>query len=263
VFVLLIDQSSSMADPFAGGGESKAAEAARVVNRFLEDLTIRCAGAERIRDYFHVGLFGYGRGVANAFGSDLASNDLQPISRIGENPLRIDKLLKKVPDGAGGLVEEPTDVPVWIEARADGMTPMCQALAKAREVLDRWITEHPNAYPPTVLNITDGEANDGDPVPFAQALHQVTTSDGPVLLFNCHLSSRRGPKAEFPDSAEGLIDAFATQLFEMSSVLPPAQLEAARSEGFVVSPGSRGFVFNADLVDLTRFIDIGTRVTLR
>jgi hypothetical protein len=45
----------------------------------------------------------------------------------------------------------------------------------------------------------------------------------------------------------------------MSSVLPPQLQEAARSEGFRVEPGTRGFVFNADLVSVIRFLDIGTR----
>ncbi len=89
------------------------------------------------------------------------------------------------------------------------------------------------------------------------------TSDGATLLFNCHLSSQRGPQVQFPESSEGLLDAFAVKLFEMSSPLAPAQLEAARAERFAVTPGSRGFVFNANVEDFIRFIDIGTRAALR
>ncbi len=88
------------------------------------------------------------------------------------------------------------------------------------------------------------------------------TNDGNALFFNCHISSKQGPKAEFPSSSEGLVDAFAKQLFEMSSELAPPQLEAARGEGFSVVPGSRGFVFGANLEDLIRFIEIGSRATL-
>jgi hypothetical protein len=46
----------------------------------------------------------------------------------------------------------------------------------------------------------------------------------------------------------------------MSSVLPPPLQDAARGEGFRVEEGTRGFVFNADLVSVIRFLDIGTRV---
>ena len=54
--------------------------------------------------------------------------------------------------------------------------------------------------------------------------------------------------------------AFATLLFRMSSQLPPRLQEAARGDGFRVGPMARGFVFNADLVAIVRFLDIGTRV---
>ncbi len=45
----------------------------------------------------------------------------------------------------------------------------------------------------------------------------------------------------------------------MSSLLPDPLREAAAREGFDVSANSRGFAFNADLVELIRFLDIGTR----
>jgi hypothetical protein len=46
----------------------------------------------------------------------------------------------------------------------------------------------------------------------------------------------------------------------MSSPLPPRLLEALRGEGLPAMPGTRGFVFNADLVAVIRLLDIGTRV---
>lgn len=262
-FVLLLDQSSSMSDSFSGGGASKAVEAARVVNRFLEELAIKCAKAEGIYDYYEVAVFGYGRGVASALGGSLASGEMHPVSQIADFPLRLDRVTKKVSDGAGGLVDQVVEVPVWVEPQANGMTPMCQALGQAHRLLEGWIANHADSYPPTVINITDGEANDGDPVGPAQSLQSLSTSDGSALIFNCHISSQRGQQVYFPASDEGLVDGFARQLFEMSSVMPPIQLEAARSEGFVVSPSSRGFVFNGSVEDLIRFIDIGTRATLR
>jgi hypothetical protein len=47
----------------------------------------------------------------------------------------------------------------------------------------------------------------------------------------------------------------------MSSVLPPSLQKAAKNEGFRIEATTRGFVFNADLVSVIRFLDIGTRVT--
>jgi hypothetical protein len=45
----------------------------------------------------------------------------------------------------------------------------------------------------------------------------------------------------------------------MSSVVPARLQEAARAEGFPVRAETRGFVFNADLVSVIRFLDVGTR----
>jgi hypothetical protein len=45
----------------------------------------------------------------------------------------------------------------------------------------------------------------------------------------------------------------------MSSVLPMHIRDQARNEGSRVTEHSRGFVFNADLVSVIKFLDIGTR----
>ena len=81
-----------------------------------------------------------------------------------------------------------------------------------------------------------------------------------MLLFNAHLSDKQNRPIEFPADEAGLPDDFAKLLFRMSSELPPKLLDAAKADGFPVGPQSRGFVFNADLVSVIRFLDIGTRV---
>jgi len=62
-----------------------------------------------------------------------------------------------------------------------------------------------------------------------------------------------------PRGLPGLPDQFAQLLFRMSNVLPAHIRDQARNEGYRVTDGSRGFVFNADLVSVIRFLDIGTR----
>jgi hypothetical protein len=168
-----------------------------------------------------------------------------------------------VPDGIGGVVEMPFRFPVWVHPTADGKTPMCGALRRAGTVVSGFLAEHPNAFPPLVINVTDGEANDGDPEVPAGKLRQLSSLDGHVLLFNVHISSRPGPAVEFPDREAGLPDHFARRLFRMSSTLPPPLWHQARQAGLALSPNARGFVFNADLASVIRFLDIGTRVDFR
>ena len=67
-FLFLVDQSSSMLEPFGGNQESNKAEGvADAINRLLQNLVLKCAKSEGIRDYFHVGVIGYGGRVAPAF----------------------------------------------------------------------------------------------------------------------------------------------------------------------------------------------------
>jgi hypothetical protein len=65
----------------------------------------------------------------------------------------------------------------------------------------------------------------------------------------------------YPSSDEGLIDDHARMLFRMSSILPEPALDTARREGYSVGLAARGFVFNADVVSVIQFLNIGTRMT--
>jgi uncharacterized protein YegL len=260
-FLLLVDQSGSMSKPFGGQrGKIKAQGVADAINRLLQNMVLKCTKSEGIRDYVHVGVIGYGATVGPAFGGSLAGQRLVPISEVANKPLRLEQRGKKVDDGAGGVAEEKIKFPVWFEPTAQGKTPMCQALALARETISEFLARFPACYPPVLINLTDGMPTDGTPEPFATAIKGLVGQDGNVLLFNAHLSSRETPPIEFPDSESVLQDDYGRMLFRMSSQLPVRMQTAARNEGFRFNDATRGFVFNADLVSVVRFLDIGTRV---
>ena len=265
VMLFLIDQSGSMADSLGGDGRgSKADQLAVIINRLLQNIVIRAAKAEGVRDYYYVGVIGYGAQVGPAFAGALDGRDLVPLSAVAENPARIEERTRKVQDGAGGLVDEKVRFPIWFEPVANGGTPMCQALSYARTVLDGWLDGHPGCFPPIVINITDGEATDhgGDVANLlgaAQSVRELHSSDGNVLLFNAHISAGTQASVEFPDSEEGLPNEYSRILFRMSSLLPEHLRAEAQREEYPVSVETRGFVFNADMVAIIRFLDIGTR----
>jgi hypothetical protein len=76
-FLFLVDQSGSMVKPFGGQtGRIKAQGVADAINRLLQNLVLKCAKSEGIRDYFHVGVIGYGNQVGPAFGGMLANRPL-------------------------------------------------------------------------------------------------------------------------------------------------------------------------------------------
>jgi hypothetical protein len=260
VFLFLVDQSGSMGDKMPSKGISKAQFVADVLNRSISDIITRCTRAGGIRNYFEIGVIGYGGdGPYNGFKGELGSAILNQISSLEANPLRIEQRNKKMDDGAGGLVEQPINFPIWFEPNASGGTPMCQAITKAAEELATWCDTHPNSYPPTVLHITDGESTDGNPEDFANQLRQIKTDDGPVLLFNLHVSSSDKSDISFPVSEFSLPDVYAQLLFRMSSPLPEHLIKYAQPKGVQVGMEARGFIFNADSVKIAEFFDIGTK----
>ena len=88
------------------------------------------------------------------------------------------------------------------------------------------------------------------------------TRDGNVLIYNIHLSKSASEPVEYPaDEIEVPNYKHALQMFHMSSVLPDRVVNLAADMGVPVKEGSRGYVFNADLDALEKFLDIGTSVT--
>ncbi|WP_339527651.1 vWA domain-containing protein [Pseudomonas sp. EL_65y_Pfl2_R96] len=258
-FLFLVDQSGSMQD-IMDNGKSKAQFVADVLNRTFATLITRCTKSEGTRDYFEVGVLGYsGSTAANGLAGNLSGSILHPISRIEANPLRIEDRIKRMDDGAGGLVDQAIKFPIWFEPKAAGGTPMCTAITAAAEQLVAWCDAHPDSYPPTVLHVTDGESTDGDPEGLAQQLQQVSTSDGHVLLFNLHVSTNGGDPVKFPISDSNLSDSYAKLLFRMSSPLPAHLQRVAEEKGIKATMESRGFVFNGDIAEIVDFFDIGTR----
>jgi hypothetical protein len=258
--LFLIDQSQSMAGPLGRSkGTTKARAVADAVNNLLYALVLRCVRGKEILDRFHVGVLGYGVKVGPAFGGGLAGRAVVPIAELAKNPLRVETRAAKVEKG-GQVVEQTTRAPIWFEPKADGKTPMTAALELAWGVLSNFLDDHPTCYPPMVINITDGEASDGDPEGSAGRICSLSSADGKVLLFNLHLSSRSEAPVEFPENADALPDSFAKRLFRMSSRLPAPMHAAAAQEGLSIRRGTRGFVFNADLAAVIRFLNIGTRV---
>lgn len=270
--LFLLDQSYSMVEPLGGGQQRKCDQLAGAVNAWLHNMAIRAAGDEGIRDWMDVGVIGYRTDqqaqpiIAPALHGPLAGRPLVSVVDIGNHPARIDTVNQQIrDDDTGEVIEVPMDNPVWVEPVAEGSTPMCHVLHYAYGILEQWCREHPQSFPPIVIHITDGESQDGDPIPYGNAVRGLGTQDGNVLLFNCHLSMSASQPFVFPAQDPQAPDPLARVLFEMSSPLPDPFYQSGVAEGLALQPGARGMAFNADMVVLVKFLDMGTRaaVTLR
>ncbi len=266
--VFLLDRSDSMKQPWQSSGGTLAEGAARAVNKILLDLCVKSAKevGGRARHYFDVGVFGYGacptaggEGVEPA----LRGGPIVAIPEVFDSPLRVEPL-------RGGPDEPTIDavagsrLPVWVEPVFGYRTPMCQAIATAGEHVYEWAANHPDSFPPIVINITDGMVTDSpfdgaDLAAWATRLTSIETRDGGTLLFNIFLSPTIAPEVLFPVTGAGL-PAPGPDLFSISSALPASMVANARGARVEIADGARGFVFNAGLATLVWFLEIGTRV---
>ena len=264
-FLFLVDRSGSMGGALAGQpGQRKMDQAADAINRILDAVSQRCSQGMDIRDYFHIGILGYntdergGPVIISALEGTSPEQPFLPISEVVEVAEVMERTVRES-DGAGGVIEVNRRFPVWLHPHAEYGTPMCEALNYASSALESWVNQYPESYPPIVINVSDGNATDGDPVPLARQIMNLTTNDGNALFFNIHLSEASTMPVQFPGQEEGLPDELAVRLFQMSSVLPDASRNLAASLDLTMNSNSRGFVFNADMMSLVQFLDIGTR----
>ena len=265
-FLFLIDYSASMNGALGGQpGQLKMDAAADAVNRILDAISQRCSQGMEVRDYFDVGVLTYttdstgNPDVQSALPGTSVEEPFLTISQVVDAATVEDRQVKES-DGAGGLVDVTRKFPVWLRPTASWGTPMCSALLLAIDALGAWIDEHRTSYPPMVISVTDGAAGDGDPVPLARDIMDMATGDGNVLIYNAHLSEMSASPVQYPsDESQVPADEYAAQMFRMSSVFPDPVVELATGMGLPVTEGSRGYVYNADMVALVQFLDIGTR----
>lgn len=256
--ILLLDQSGSMSDSFgnaqAGAGKRKCDMVATVLNGFLNELIVTNTiaqkdGTTEVRPRADVAVIGYeGNFVGSALGEAFYGRDFVSLPELQMNPLDIETRRRKEIDDTGMEIEIPVQFPIWVKAKAGGGTPMCAALRRARDLAQQWAMLHSDNYPPVVINVSDGMANDGDPEEPARGLCEVNTMDGHALLFNVHITDINSAPIAYPASELELPnDRYAQKLFGMSSIIPETSrtlLESLLNRP--VPPGARGLIFNGD-----------------
>ena len=271
--IFLADHSNSMLDGLAGSPKPKIEQVASAINRFFAEIIAMCEkGEDKPRSYFDIGLIGYttdSNGVAMVgplFDGALMGRDLVTVPDLYDFPIAIEDKKQFMDDGNGGLLERTVKSPVWYRVPDRSHmygTPMCTALGYCQQVITNWIMLHPDSFPPLVINLTDGEATDGDDSMMIEAATQLTslsTSDGATLLFNIHLSARDSVPILLPANDGVLPDDFAKTLFRMSSELPDKMRGMAEVKQLSAPIGCRLMGFNADSVGLLKLLSLGTVV---
>lgn len=267
-FIFLIDQSVSMQNyTTLYGEEMPMAEAvARIVNHQLNELVLRCIKGSETRDYYDIAIIGYGEKAYSGWKGELEGRDFVKPSELKEHPYKKITTKKETRTRKGVKVVEIEEVQ-WIEAEAtEGWTRVHHAFEKAKGLLDEWMEKHhdKDCYPPTIINITDGEFNGATKeyvLQQANELKSMFTNDGNVILFNIHISANKAVCVTCPASKDEVsFSSLATTMYEMSSLLPMRysdRIADLRGDG---TPNNRytAMSINADMSTLIQLMDIGT-----
>lgn len=267
-FIFLIDQSVSMQKyTTLYGEEMPMAEAvARIVNHQLNELVLRCIKGSETRDYYDIAIIGYGEKAYSGWKGELEGRDFVKPSELKEHPYKKITTKKETRTRKGVKVVEIEEVQ-WIEAEAtEGWTRVHHAFEKAKGLLDEWMEKYhdKDCYPPTIINITDGEFNGATKeyvLQQANELKSMFTNDGNVILFNIHISANKAVCVTCPASKDEVsFSSLATTMYEMSSLLPMRysdRIADLRKDG---TPNNRytAMSINADMSTLIQLMDIGT-----
>ena len=267
-FIFMIDQSVSMRKETQLYGETMAmSEAvARIVNHQLNELVLRCIKGNETRDYYDIAIIGYGEEAYSGWKGELEDRDFVKPFELKEHPYKKTTVRKETRTRKGVKVVEVEEVQ-WIEANANkSWTKVHHAFDKAKQLLQNWMAKHhdKDCYPPTIINITDGEFNGASKeyvLQQANELKSMFTNDGNVILFNIHISANKGINVTCPaDKKEVSSNEFATTLFELSSLLPERYSNRIADLRNDTIPSDRytAMSVNADMSTLIQLMDIGT-----
>lgn len=249
---------------FGNALSTKAEVVAMVTNMLIRELINRCRKEEGIADYFEIAAIGYSGeqasmllGTRDAFAKPSVLANANVRKRVFSRELVL-------PDGSS--VINNNEVKYWIEPLSEGNTPMKSALEQALSLVSKWCRRQANrkSYPPTVFNITDGEATDGDYgtlTELASEIKSLGTEDGNTLLININISSGLSDaRVIFPGSKDELpASRYIDMLYDMSSVMP-----AEYNENILgIKPGGcppfRAMSLNTSAADLIEMMNIGSR----
>ena len=259
LLIILLDQSGSMLSPYEGS-DSRTVFASRAVNRVIDNIIQKNFDGDKPKNRCFISVIGYNHNV-----QEICSGWLQDMAA---NPLRYEILKRKMPDGAGGIVEVEIKQPVWVEPiTTDGTTNMLGALQLAKDLCQKWMNDHSDSPAPVIINISDGvpyyEGKEprtcmDETAKLAQEIMSLRNNDGNVLIFNAQIDNKGNNTVVFPSDRTKITQEEAQFLFDITSEVPDSYKAAASKNELPVENGSKGCIFNADGVQLIQLIDFGS-----
>ena len=267
-FLFLIDHSVSMKRMTNYNGEkmSMSEAVARIVNNQIKELISRCVKSNEVRHYYDIAVIGYGENAYSGWNGTLEGRGFVSPEELRNNPYKKITTKKEIFTRKGTIVKE-VEEEQWVEARHNGSwTHMHNAFDKAKDLLSQWMQVHENqdCYPPTIINITDGEFNGTTKehmLELSNEIKSMFTNDGNIILINIHITPDNVQSLTFPTTKTELQgNVYGITLCEMSSLLPLRYNQPISIVRNDTNSQIRhyGMAVNADMSTLIQLMDIGT-----
>jgi hypothetical protein len=161
------------------------------------------------------------------------------------------------------------EMPIFIEPKAEGYTPMSGAFSLAKRLIQGWILKKIDNPVPVIINVSDGHPEGAtvelskieteQTILIANDIMRLQTLDGYPLIFNVHIAknSQEIKFPEYPFELNG--DSMAEFLFKISSEVPSVYKQAAKDLNLKnIGDSAKGFISNASPDTLLKFINFGS-----
>lgn len=200
-----------------------------IANNIIDELVARSTRYGTVRNYFDIAVLGYsGSGTLSLLPDP--SHDLVSVTTLAEQRPQPEQIyIKRSVEGGDELVDVPFTLYPWVRLTASGLSPMYDALQRAKLLAKEWCTNNRQNHcvPPTIFHITDGgcsDATDLDLLDLSREIHKLHIGSENVLLYNTHLISDDDtlpceyhlPRKDYFYSH----NPESTLLFNMSSIMP-------------------------------------------
>lgn len=265
-FVIVLDRSKSMQELIRFGKltMTKAEALAYIANSLITELIDRCRRTDGLRNYYDIAVIGYCNNQVERLLDKRGFIAIDELERHGQQYC-VNAHEQQLPDGSWAMIEHSSTE--WIAPKAEGNTPMYEAMLHTRDLVAEWCSLEPNreSFHPVVIHITDGEASDCEPkelIDICGEIKRQATTDGNVLLLNIHIAANSHlPAVVFPMPDEvPSVGHYASTLAECSSIMPEVFNDAiSRLKGIAATPPFIGMGYNASIIELLSIINIGSR----
>lgn len=140
LLIILVDQTNTAS--FVGVPD--------IANAIINEIIQLCFDGRRPKNKSYIRIIGYNNEVRL-----LQSGDLQYFEA---NPIRVEGVIKKLSDGAGGILEIETPAPIWIQEEYPDSAGrnMYEAFELSNDIIEGWIEQYPERPAPFIINIAAG-----------------------------------------------------------------------------------------------------------